>query len=497
MGNANDTEQKYELDSDEEFDNQEVIVNSTDLRVKVTASSDKRENIMKCIGYLLADFIYDTHQYRRSCAGTGTVFHVSADGDTFILSCAHNIRTLVWHCTNCDIYINDKEQHNACNIDDCHRILINANRIRFIEKSIYERYEKVMDDDEKKKEIVEFGDPENTYPCDTNNVFIDEQNYEVYPTGSSGYDLCIIRFQQKTKHYQTVVENICLKNGKQMIEKEGYFNIWGFPDDKKNAKQIVGLFGMRSHNHGQYWFPIHKKTKRIYFKQNTVDTSAGQSGSSIWVKTTEEKVDIIAICGVHTGGNERNQNNKYNVGVLFDDHILEQINDFINNKPVYFALNFDKFDRNNIGKCHKLKGNHIIHNGDTYKYSSSFFMNIVSNGYHHWKFKIKSKPINLILGIWKTKNVNPPKDGCFTEDKNGYGYNVGTGFDVDGNKYGKLCTTDNILDMYLDFTSLTLKYSVNDEECGVLTQVENTAYKAAVYTFWNGESVEFISYSKS
>eukprot|EP01084_Bolivina_argentea_P116797 207459_1 len=344
-----DNEQSDHLCEDgylDECDTQEVIVNDKDLRVAATESPDKNESIMQCIGHLKSDFIFDKYQYRKSLAGTATVFHVAPNGDTFAVSCAHNVRTLVWECDQCHKYMDDTKEHVLCdNANQLHKKVIKANRINFVKRSIHKRYEKIVDGDDKKKEIIQYGDTENVYECDTENVLLNEKMYEKFPTGSSGYDFCVIQFKSKSMDYAELVKNIRIKHGKETIDTMNCFNIWGFPGDKlkivDDKQEQKGLFGMKSHTNGKYWFRTHKKTKKIYLKQNTVDAYAGQSGSSIWVKQKEHFESktqyIIAICGIHTGGNARDENNKFNVGVLFDDNILKQVDNFINNKPVSFA----------------------------------------------------------------------------------------------------------------------------------------------------------------
>eukprot|EP01084_Bolivina_argentea_P054536 99995_1 len=184
---------KYEYDS-EEYANQEVIVNEHDLRIKATKSDDKNESIMQCIGHLESHYIYDAHGgYRKSTAGTATVFHVATKGETFAVSCAHNVRTLVWECNNCNKYMENKIEHDECDTTYMKQKLIKANDIKFVKRCIVNKYEKKMDDS--KNEIIEYGDVEQVYECDCDNIFINEKMYSLYPTASSGYDLCVIKFK--------------------------------------------------------------------------------------------------------------------------------------------------------------------------------------------------------------------------------------------------------------------------------------------------------------
>ncbi len=185
-------------------------MNDADLRIKVLQSDDKGESVMKCIGNLKSSYIYDTNSFRQTTAGTGTVFHVGSNGETFVITCAHNVRRLVYECGTCGIYMEKKQQHGSCNINDLNT----------------KRYERAMHDDENKREIIEYGDTENVYECDINNIFINEEMYSLYPSGSSGYDLCVLKFIKNTNDYKKLVKNIRIENGKKTISEIGHFQMW-------------------------------------------------------------------------------------------------------------------------------------------------------------------------------------------------------------------------------------------------------------------------------
>eukprot|EP01084_Bolivina_argentea_P288198 494631_1 len=397
----NGIDEKYAQSDSEDCVNQEVIVNDKDLRIKVLKSNDKGESVMECIGNLISKYIYDTNGYRQTTAGTATVFHVGSKGETYAVTCAHNVRRLIYKCFDCGKYMEEKKQHGKCNINHLKTQIIKANNITFEKRCIVRK--KLQPLNNGATEVIEYGDIENVYEIDIENIFINEKMYSLYPSGSSGYDLCIVKFINNTNDYKNLVKNIRIANGKKTILEMGYFEIWGFPGDKlkkvNGQNEQDGLYGMKSHKNGNYSFPIHKKTLKIYFRQNIIDAYSGQSGSSIWVKKKEKYLmgwaekDIIVLCGVHTGGNVKY---KHNVGVLFDDFILKQINNFINNKSNPFEC--DKFDIKNIGKYHTLNGNVITQN--TQGWSSSFLSNILSDGKHIWTFKIKSEDCGaIILGI--------------------------------------------------------------------------------------------------
>merc|ERR1712176_386990 len=97
-------------------------------------------------------------------------------------------------------------------------------------------------------------------------------------------------------------------------------------------------------------------------------------------------------------------------------------------------------------------------------------------------------------GIWKTmyngsKQI-PQIDSYFTSHGTGdnggaYAYvtdnacivnKTGGGY---GDKYGVKCNTGDIVEMFVDFDELTLKYSVNGIDQGVAYKIQPGSYRAA------------------
>ncbi len=167
----------------------------------------------------------------------------------------------------------------------------------------------------------------------------------------------------------------------------------------------------------------------------------------------------------------------------------------------YFVAYHDNWDPLNVGKGHILNDNHI--GGQDDGPSSSFCIKTVYNGRHRWRFKIRQYPYYIYLGVWKTKNnCPPPKDNHFATLGNGYWVTVHCAFphnDGDGRPI-LFCTKNDIIDMCLDFDTLTLNYSKNivyQFQC----RIENTGYKAAVFTQWHGggpdiaEIIDLCDYS--
>eukprot|EP01084_Bolivina_argentea_P005830 11000_1 len=297
--------------SDDDYCDQEVVVNDKDGRRRAPDFEDKDCNILKCIGYMEMTWTKKNGNdviKRREC-GTGTVFHVGEDGTTFILTCAHNIAHALYCCSNCGNHSFNKKKNYCCPAPDYKREPnLTATEIRFSQRSIHNKYTKQIEDN--KQLEVYYGDTEESYLCDINIIFIDNENYNSFPSGSGGYDLAIVKLKKKTQYYKKYVANIRLKIGKETLQKLKEFNIFGFPGDKATNNKQNGLWGMKSLENGMYKIVRHQTSNREYLKQKTVDTYSGTSGACIWIK--EEENNYINICGVHTGGKsitkQQNQN---------------------------------------------------------------------------------------------------------------------------------------------------------------------------------------------
>ena len=147
---------------------------------------------------------------------------------------------------------------------------------------------------------------------------------------------------------------------------------------------------------------------------------------------------------------------------------------------------------------------HRISDDDYWNYNSAFCKNIVNEGLCHWKFRIKKRSENsrnwaFVIGIWSTKTTKePPRNTYFTKDRSSYAFvadsakmvnESGGGF---GNDYGVKCKEGDIIDMYLDFNNLTLRYCINDKDYGVACNVDNASYRAAVNTQYEGDCIELL-----
>merc|ERR1712048_731827 len=117
----------------------------------------------------------------------------------------------------------------------------------------------------------------------------------------------------------------------------------------------------------------------------------------------------------------------------------------------------------------------------------------VSTGVHYWKFKI----VKLLLaynnythyfGIWGTKSTGDPMKR-FMSCKPAYSFCAGNnwtyGPGASQTKYyvtGRKCKSGDIIEMICDFNKLTLRYKINDKDCGIaFNNIQKCAYRAAVH----------------
>ena len=165
----------------------------------------------------------------------------------------------------------------------------------------------------------------------------------------------------------------------------------------------------------------------------------------------------------------------------------------------------DEFDPEATHKDLAINKNYVSLNTQVNFMGNSYLKNTVNTGNHVWKFKYlvdyencyedEDDYIEAIIGIWKTKSDNPSLDASIDDTDND---NVSTGYFIrsDGRKSnpednwddqivvpGMEITNGDIVEMRLDFKELTLTFKINQEFKMQFTDIENTAYRAAVSFF--------------
>ena len=164
----------------------------------------------------------------------------------------------------------------------------------------------------------------------------------------------------------------------------------------------------------------------------------------------------------------------------------------------YYFIERDEFDPNNLGIHHQLDGNILKHKncGEENDWSTTLLMNVINNGKHEWIFKVY-KTYFVQIGIYEA-DADPPSDKDFTSEY-GYGYQISHSqiYAPDAEGYGVDCKAGDIIGMTLDLDNLTLRYSVNEKDQGIaFRNINEKAYKAAVYSFDDDETIELLNYKQ-
>eukprot|EP01084_Bolivina_argentea_P287302 492978_1 len=295
--------QRYDIinKSNEEKENEELnqliyeesIVSGDDGRRKIDVFKPQSNDIYQCIGQL--DVIFDyksSHGFRGHLIGTATTIFVS-DTTAYILTCAHNIRCTVIHCTkqNCNTYRLKKKNGKKTKCSVCNQIYgrnqkqitLKATTIIFRDRSIEygNNYGKTLEN----------------YECE--ELFVPDTKYELFSHPKDGFDWAFLTFSDSNHIYQKRLQdiNINLTNGKAVFSdkcnRNTEYGIFGYPSDKDNK-----MVGMKSNNINEFSIKYNEITKQYYLHQTGIDTFEGQSGSLIWCKHNNE----IKICAIHVGG---------------------------------------------------------------------------------------------------------------------------------------------------------------------------------------------------
>eukprot|EP01084_Bolivina_argentea_P280800 480268_1 len=180
-----DTDEKkhihYDIEEHEDDDIEEVCVSGGDKRLEIYNTKHKKDIIISCIGHLRINYGNVGGGYS---IGTGTIFHVK-DNKCFLLTCAHNIRTKLYHCTNnqCKGKMLSKTPCNRCGSPVIKKNdLFKATGVTFVRWAV-------------SKET--FGDHEDEYDCDMNECIINDTEYYKYPHVKSGNDIAILVINDK------------------------------------------------------------------------------------------------------------------------------------------------------------------------------------------------------------------------------------------------------------------------------------------------------------
>eukprot|EP01084_Bolivina_argentea_P109257 195268_1 len=176
----------------------------------------------------------------------------------------------------------------------------------------------------------------------------------------------------------------------------------------------------------------------------------------------------------------------------YDSNPYYNIPDLVKHLCLSFYHIKESWDKNYHGKTFKIIDENIcIKTGN--KWESVYLTNIVSEGTHHWRFKIlelnqsalNSKPE---IGIFKMKDDRKLKVDTYFLSGIDRGYSFSTAVsklsdpETGGRdkKYGSTASINDFIDMYLDLNELVLSWGINGKYFGKAFDVEKCQYKAAV-----------------
>ena len=173
----------------------------------------------------------------------------------------------------------------------------------------------------------------------------------------------------------------------------------------------------------------------------------------------------------------------------------------------FYHIAKDQIDTKNLGDCHTIQHvmkHAVIKHKQSHQPSTTIFCREISTGRHKWCFKLKRGDNDwMMIGIWKSKTSDKPKDEWFTLNKEGYAYHVGRGHlasDITsfgfGKIYGLQCQEKDIIEMIVDLDKNTLSYNVNCKDYGVAYDIDHDLYKAAIMTSATDDCIEFLGYRK-
>ena len=179
------------------------------------------------------------------------------------------------------------------------------------------------------------------------------------------------------------------------------------------------------------------------------------------------------------------------------------IPDLIEHLCLAYYYNDHNWDTKYIFETMKLKNNII--SLTTQGSCTAFLNNIIYSGKHYWRFKIIScrdgYEGSITIGIWNIKDKldnsgQRPIDTNFTYGmSSSYGLRANIGKKIHigySQKYAIPCKRNDIIDMYVDFDKLELKFSINEIDYGIAYNITQGNYIAAVALYHEVDSVKLI-----
>eukprot|EP01084_Bolivina_argentea_P144768 253930_1 len=331
MSHYDEKKDVYESDDDQY---QESIVSGNDGRRKIDVFEPKPDDVYECIGQLDVEYNYNKeHKFRAHAIGTGTVVFINGSEKdkqhktAVILTCAHNVRLNVIHCTkkHCNTYRLQKKGDRCMVCQDTRgaeqkEIIIKATNIKFLDRSV---------------EWSNYGKTLASYKC--TEIYVPNKQYINSSKPKDGFDWAFLAISDINGVYEERLAriNINLINGIDTFcdhKQQPEYAIFGYPYDKDN--KMVGMKSTDTSDTTEFKIIQNDKTKQYYLRQVAIDTMSGQSGSLVWYKNQDTKT--INVCGIHSGGSKGTSlyPQPYNIATLVDKDILMKWEHITNNRTL-------------------------------------------------------------------------------------------------------------------------------------------------------------------
>ena len=170
--------------------------------------------------------------------------------------------------------------------------------------------------------------------------------------------------------------------------------------------------------------------------------------------------------------------------------------DIINICVLFYSNGSDEFDADHISPNLILEGNKITKQR-VRSTANAFLKRILEKGYHEWKFKVPRYDArsDTLVGIWRIRD-EPPLSKSWWHDEKGHAYGLHGRFFGYGCKISDQnvfpCKDNAEIKMILDFDDLSLRFIINGKDYGKCYDIKPGKYRAVVYIYAIGDSVEIV-----
>ena len=178
---------------------------------------------------------------------------------------------------------------------------------------------------------------------------------------------------------------------------------------------------------------------------------------------------------------------------------------------LYYFIQYDKWNMKWKTKQWQISGDTIsTPSTGFFGWQSIFLTNIVHQGQHDWKFKIKEDNDTIIIGIWNMQN-DPMNLVVADFDYLGKTESTAYAFDVDRaelnihdarnqwtgrNSYGVACKKGSIIEMHLDLDNLQLSFTIDNKYYGKAFDIKKAKYIACISCYSNDNILQLLSYNQ-